>query len=808
MISADNLTLPEKAALLSGESVWDSRPLPRLGLRSLVLSDGPHGVRRQLGSGDHLGINASAKATCFPTSATVANSWDPALAERIGRALGAEAAALEVDVLLGPGLNIKRSPLGGRNFEYFSEDPLLAGVLAAGYVRGIQSQGTAACPKHFAVNSQETRRMSSDSIVDERTLREMYLAAFETVVRTASPRTIMSSYNKINGVYAHENSHLLNDVLRDEWGFDGPVVSDWGGGNDAVAAVTGGGTLEMPSPGLGSALEILAAVDEGRLTEADLDVRVNEILALTEWADSVEAEPVDHDANHALARAAAEQSVVLLRNQDSLLPLAAGTKVTVIGDFAETPRYQGAGSSQVNPTRLASALEALPGSALELATYAQGFRRDGVADEALALAAVEAALQADVVLLYLGLDETRESEGKDRDDMTLAANQVALLERVAAINPRVVVVLSAGSAIEMPWIDRVGAVAHGYLGGQAGAEAMLSVLTGEVNPSGRLAETYPLSLADTPTAGAFPVEQESVVYREGPYVGYRYYTTADVPVLFPFGFGLSYTTFEYADLKVTGSGATFSVTNTGDRAGAEVAQLYISRVTEGAYRPARELRGFQKVHLAAGETARITVPFDDATFRVFDVEAGAWAIDAGDYRILVGASVADIRLDAPHKVAGVVPAFRDAPEPYRTGRVVEATDADVEQLLGRALPAPVQAGARLTLGTNDPFRAMHHARSPLGRLVAKVLRSLIARSEAKGKPDLNLYFLYNMPFRALAKMTNGMVSMAMVDSIVRIANGHFFTGFGGVVSGFFRQAGAQRRLKNVLAADAPAASES
>ncbi|MDN4472855.1 glycoside hydrolase family 3 C-terminal domain-containing protein [Demequina zhanjiangensis] len=802
MISADKLTLREKAALLSGESVWDSRPLPRLGLRSLVLSDGPHGVRRQLGEGDHLGLNASAKATCFPTSATVANSWDPVLAERIGEALGAEAAALGVDVLLGPGLNIKRSPLGGRNFEYFSEDPLLAGRLAAAYVRGIQSQGTAASPKHFAVNSQETRRMSSDSIVDERTLREMYLAAFETVVREASPRTIMSSYNKVNGEYAHENRHLLVDILRDEWGFDGVVVSDWGGGNDAVAAVKGGGTLEMPSPGLGSALEILAAVEDGRLTEADLDVRVQEMLDLHDWIESREADAVDHDANHALARAAAEQSVVLLRNEGDLLPLAKGTRVAVIGDFADTPRYQGAGSSQVNPTQLTNALEAVPFSGLDMVTYAQGFRRDGVADPALASAAVDAAREADVVLLYLGLDETRESEGKDRDDMTLAANQVDVLTQIAAVNDRVVVVLSAGSAVEMPWLEKVPAVVHAYLGGQAGAGAVLSVITGEVNPSGRLAETYPVSLADTPTASAFPVEEEATVYREGPYVGYRYYTTAGVPVLFPFGYGLSYTTFEYSDLSVTAEGATFTLANTGDRDGAEVAQLYISRTSPGAYRPARELKGFRKIHLAAGESVRVTIPFDERTFRTFDVEADAWTVEAGEYRVLVGASVEDLWLDASHAVEGSAPSTTEVPEVYRTGKVTDATDADVEALIGRSLPTAPAAGARVALGANDPFRAMHHAKSPLGRLVARILRSLIARSEAKGKPDLNLYFLYNMPFRALAKMTNGAVSMGMVDSIVILANGHFFKGLGGVIAGFFRQAGASRRLKNELAAEA------
>lgn len=794
MKSVDELTTLEKAALLSGETVWESRPLPRVGLRSLVLADGPHGVRRQLGEGDHLGINASAQATCFPTSATVANSWDPALAERVGRALGSEAAGLGVDVLLGPGLNIKRSPLCGRNFEYFSEDPLLTGVLAAGYVRGIQSQGTAACPKHFAVNSQEHRRMSSDSIVDERTLREIYLAAFETVVRESSPRSLMSSYNKVNGAYAHENRHLLTEILRDEWGFDGAVVSDWGGSNDAVEAIKAGGTLEMPSPGYGSVREIMAALDAGELTEAELDVRAAEILALTEWIEGGTAEPVDADAHHALARQVAEQSAVLLRNEDAVLPLAAGTRVAVVGDFAETPRYQGAGSSLVNPTRLTTPLEALGASELDVVAYAQGFRRDGTPDAALAEAALTASADADVVLFYMGLDETRESEGKDREDLTVAANQVELLTSLAAAGRRVVVVLAAGSVVETPWLDSCAALLHGYLGGQAGAEAVVSVLTGEVNPSGRLAETYPVALEDNPSHAYFPGRGQYAQYREGLFVGYRYYTTADVAVRFPFGYGLSYTTFEYSDLKITTTGASFTVTNTGDLHGAEVAQLYISRATaEGLPRPARELKGFQKVQLAPGEKARVTIPFDDRTFRAYDVEADAWVVETGEYRVLVGASVEDIRLDGKRNVKGVDPVAAAVPGPYRTGAVTDVSDADFAALLGS--DAPTESGERRDLGINDPLLAMHQAKSPLARLVARVLRSLIARSEAKGKPDLNLYFLYNMPFRAIAKMTNGMVSTEMVTSITSIVNGHFFRGVGGTIGGFFRNARETKALR-------------
>jgi beta-glucosidase len=802
------LTLLEKAALLSGANIWQTRAVERAGIRALTLSDGPHGIRKQLGSGDHLGINASAEATCFPTAATVANSWDLELAEQVGEALGAEAVALGVDVVLGPGLNIKRSPLCGRNFEYFSEDPFLSGTLAAGYVRGIQSQGVAACPKHFAVNSQEHRRMASDSVVDERTLREIYLTAFEIAVRDAAPKSIMSSYNLINGAYAHESAHLLQTVLRDEWGFDGAVISDWGGSNDAVEAVRAGGTLEMPSPGLDSARQLLAAVAEGRLTEAELDVRVQEMRTLIDRIDPSLARAVDAQAQHELARRVAEQSQVLLKNDDALLPLAEGTRVAIIGDFAQTPRYQGAGSSLVNPTRLSSALDAVEGSGLELVSYAQGFRRAGGADEALAAEAVEAARAADVVLLYLGLDETSESEGNDRTHMELPLNQVELLNRLRQSTDRIVVVLAAGSAIEMPWIDDARAIVHGYLGGQAGAEATMRVLTGAVNPSGRLAETYPLHLEDNPSHAYFPGVREAAEYREGLYVGYRYYTTAQVPVLFPFGYGLSYTTFAYADVRVDDAGVTFTLENTGDVEGAEVAQLYVGRVSNGVHRPARELKGFRKVRLAPGESATVTIPFDERTFRHYSVAQGGWSVEAGEYWIGVGASVEDIRGEATLRVEGEAAAVdrrADLPS-YYSGQVAHVSDAEFEVLLGRELPAHTEA--RGPLHANSPLLAMHQAPSPLARLAAKVLRSLIDRSQRRGKPDLNLFFLYNMPFRAIGKMTNGAVSMEMVDSIVTLVNGKHLRGIGGVVSGFFRNRRESKRLAAELAstASAPASS--
>ncbi|WP_062461419.1 glycoside hydrolase family 3 C-terminal domain-containing protein [Demequina soli] len=798
----DELTLLEKAALLSGASVWETRAVPRAGIRAINLSDGPHGIRKQLGSGDHLGINGSAPATCFPTAATVANSWDVDLAAQVGEALGAEAAALDVDVVLGPGLNIKRSPLCGRNFEYFSEDPFLSGKLAAGYVRGIQAQGVAACPKHFAANSQEHRRMASDSVVDERTLRELYLSAFEIVVREAAPQAIMSSYNKVNGAYAHENAHLLQVILRDEWGFDGAVVSDWGGSNDAVAAVAAGGTLEMPSPGLDSARQLVAAVTEGRLSEADLDARVAEMRALVERIDPSLARVADAEAHHVLARRVAEASHVLLKNDDALLPLAAGTRVAVIGDFAETPRYQGAGSSLVNPTQVTTALGALDASSLEVTRYAQGFRRHGGADEALAAEAVAAAREADVVLMYLGLDETSESEGNDRSHLELPLNQVELLNRVRQATDRIVVVLSAGSVVEMDWIDDARAILHGYLGGQAGAEATVNVLTGAVNPSGRLAETYPIALEDNPSHAYYPGRAEVAEYREGLYVGYRYYTSAGIPVRFPFGFGLSYTTFAYGDVTVDDAGVTFTVENTGPVAGAEVAQVYVGRVSNGVHRPVRELKGFRKVALEPGERATVTVPFDGSTFRHYSVARGAWSVEAGEYEVAVGASVEDIRGSATLRVAGdptTIDRRAELPS-YYAATVTDVDDAEFAALLGRALPRPT--AGRVDLDANSPLLAMHEARSPLARVAARALRSLIARSERKGKPDLNLYFLYNMPFRAMAKMTNGAMSTEMVDSIVTLVNGRHLRGIGGIVSGFVRNARESKRLAADLASTA------
>ena len=648
------LSLEQKCALLSGGDTFQSRGLPQFGIPSIWLSDGPHGVRKQAGASDHLGINPSEPATCFPTASAVASSWDPALGEEMGQALGQEAAAQNVAVLLGPGLNVKRSPLCGRNFEYFSEDPYLAGKMAASYIRGIQKNGIAACPKHFAANNQELRRMASDSIVDERTLRELYLTNFEIAVTEGHPKTIMTSYNLINGTYANENAHLLQEILRDTWGFDGAVVTDWGGSNDHALGVKNGSTLEMPAPGLDSARELCKAVKDGKISEVDINVRLEELLNLiNDTTGALEKAPktIDWEAHHALARKAAAESIVLLKNKGDLLPLDPEAKIAVIGDFAQTPRYQGAGSSVVNAPKVDSFLQVFEESGLHSVGFAQGFNRQGKPDPSLQAKAVELAAQADVVLLFLGLDEVKESEGLDRSDMKLAKNQIDLLLAIHRVNPKLVVILSSGSAVETGWQSHCQGLLWAGLGGQAGAGAVLDVLTGKVNPGGHLAETWPLHMEENPSYHNFGGPGRNVEYREGLYVGYRYYQTAGVPVAYPFGYGLSYTTFAYSNLTATPNGVTVTVENTGDRAGDEVVQVYIAKPDAKIFRPAQELKGFLRVHLEAGESRTVTIPLDDKAFRYWNDPAGRWAVEGGSYEVRVGGSSADIQLTATVTVA-------------------------------------------------------------------------------------------------------------------------------------------------------------
>lgn len=798
----DKMTLAEKAAFLSGKSEWESRDYKRLGIPSIFCSDGPHGIRKQVGSGDHLGLNASLPSTCFPTAATVANSWDEELGEKVGDALGEEAAALGVNVLLGPGLNIKRSPLCGRNFEYFSEDPYLAGKMAASYIRGIQGRGVYACPKHFAVNNQELRRMSMNSVLDERTLREIYLTGFEIAVKEGGAKAIMTSYNEVNGTYANENTHLLKDILRGEWGFDGIVITDWGGSNSHTKGVAAGSNLEMPNPGLGSAREILSAVKSGELKMEELDACVDDLLdaVLTLNKNAEDKKPMfSETAHHELARRAASESAVLLKNTDQILQLSVGSKVAVIGDFAFLPRYQGAGSSVVNATFVETTERMIQNYDLKVVGSSHGYQRTGGEDAALKKEALDLAGQADIVLYYLGLDEISESEGLDRTHMRIPQNQIDLLEALVQVNPNIVAVVSAGSAVEMPWQHCCKAILHGYLSGQAGAGAMLDILTGRVNPSGRLSETYPVKYEDTPAFRNFPGRERNAEYREGIFVGYRYYDTTKVRVQYPFGYGLSYTTFEYSNLKTDEWGASFTITNTGSCDGAEVAQLYVSKPGAEVFRPEKELKGFKKVFLKAGESKEVMIPYDDKTFRYWNVLTNQWETEGGTYRIMVGACVADIRLETEVTVNGTTefhPYKRTELPSYYSGLIQKVEDQEFEKLLGHSIPDGKWSGE---LGINDSICQMYYAKSTLARLIYKVLTSKKKKSEAKGKPDLNILFIYNMPFRSIAKMTNGMVSMEMVNGIVEAVNGHFLKGMKKVIGGFFANSKANKEYEARIA---------
>lgn len=781
------LTLAQKCSLLSGKDMWSTRSVEEAQVPAMILSDGPSGVRRQLGAGDQLGFHGSEKATCFPSASTIANSWDTALAERVGEALGREAAKLDVDVLLGPGLNVKRSPLCGRNFEYFSEDPYLAGKMAAGYIRGIQSQGVSACPKHFAANSQELHRMASDSIVDERTLREIYLTNFEIAVKEGRPRAIMSAYNAVNGVYANENAHLLTEILRDEWGFDGVVVTDWGGGNDFVSGVRAGSNLEMPGAGEDSPCQLYEAARAGKIAIEDIDRRVDELLDVILWATERKKPEVDMDAQDAVSLEAAERSLVLLKNEHGLLPLGAAAKVAIIGDFAQTPRYQGAGSSMVNSARLSTALEAAQEIFGDRMTYARGFARADEWDEHLAAEAVQKAKEADVVLLWLGLPEVFEVEGLDRRHMRIPENQVRLLEMLARENPRIAVIFCGGSAVQMPWLDSCQALIWAGLGGQQGAKAVLKAVTGEINPGGKLSETFPCRCEDLPVSRYYPGQQRSCEYREGLFVGYRYTETAEADVTFPFGYGLSYTTFDYAHLEAARDHVSFDMVNTGACAGDEVAQVYVSLAGGRILRPAKELKGFARVHLEPGETKRVTIALDDKAFRYFNTQTGRFEVEGGAWQVLVGASVRDIRLTASVQVEdGGAECPKAALAESAPKDLTAVTDEEFARMLGHSVP-PAGRAPGAPLGMNDPIDALVHAKNPAARLVIRLLLDRREKSIAAGKPDLNIIFNTNMPFRAIAKMTNGMVSMRMAEDIVFLVNGHFFRGLGRLIAGMLHK---------------------
>ena len=768
----NDMTLEEKAALLQGKTMWTTWDIPRVGLPSIFLSDGPHGLRKQAGPADNLGLNESIPATCFPTAAAMANSWDTELGEELGEYLGAEAAANDVNILLGPGLNIKRSPLCGRNFEYFSEDPYLAGKMAAAYIRGIQRKGVAACPKHFAANSQELRRMSTDSVVDERTLREIYLTNFEIAVKEGNPKSIMSSYNRVNGTYANENRELLLNTLRGHWGFDGFVMSDWGASNDHVEGVRNGSALEMPAPGLDSAMNLVEAVKSGKLDEADVDTRVEELLKVIDatYAPVANApKTIDRSDFQAMARRCAAQSIVLLEN-DGILPLKSGSRVAIVGEFAEIPRYQGAGSSLVNPTQVDNLLDGLKGKGLYLTGFAKGYTRSNPhADAELIQEAVQLCAGADAVLLCMGLDEGSEIEGQDREHLKLPESQTSLLHAIARVNSSIVLVLSGGTPFEMPESSLFRAAIHGYLAGQAGGPAMADALVGIVNPSGKLSETWPLKLEDTPCHRYYPGRMRTCEYREGLYVGYRYYDTAGVPVRYPFGHGLSYTSFAYSGLKADANAVTFTVTNIGTVEGTEVAQVYTGCKNSRIYRAKKELKGFAKVFLKAGESRDVTILLDDKAFRYYDADTKQFEVEGGAYEISVAASVSDVKLTTTVTVSGTAePAAQNLPA-YATVNITDVCDEEFAALLGRPIP-----DGRWTkeIDINDPLSRLGDARGGMVRLLFQALKK---KMESDPSDSMMLY-VFHLPLRAIAKTTAGMITENMVRDLLDMANGRSFAG--------------------------------
>ena len=780
----ETLPLEQRIALVSGRDVWRTEAVP--GADTIMMTDGPHGLRKQLTESDHVGLADSEPATCFPPATTLGSTWDVDLVAEVGAALGAEARATDVAIVLGPGLNIKRHPRGGRCFEYFSEDPHLAGTLAAAMVRGIQSQGVAACPKHFAVNNQETFRMVVDAVVDERTLRELYLRAFELVVRESAPATLMTSYNRINGQYASDSQHLLADILRGEWEYTGLVMSDWGGANDRVAGLRVGMDLEMPGGASAFDGEIAAAVRDGRLAEADLDRSAARVVAASLRWNAIRGElaasgelVADHDAHHALARRSAAAGTVLLTN-DGLLPLSGGGAsdadadpgtIAVVGAFAHTPRYQGGGSSKVNPTRVDTLLDALREQVGEEGVrYAPGYDAStGETTPALLAEAASVASTSDAVVLVLGLPSRWETEGLDRADCRLPEAMDHLLEVVLGANPRTAVVVVNGGVVELPWADRPAALVESFLGGQAGGSALADVLLGTVEPGGRLAESIPFHADALASAANFPGLPRQVQYREGLMVGYRFHDTHGVPAHFPFGHGLGYTTIEIGAVQVSGQGPDLSVSvevcNTGSRAGAQVVQLYVRDVDSTLARPEKELKAFAKVQLDPGESTTVTLSLDRGAFAVWDVASGGWRVEAGEFELLVGTSSADI---ASRTLVHVDSDDVIAAAPSVAGPV--ATDAEFAALLGHPVPAPEPARpfTRIsTVGDLDISRA--------GHLVANSLRAVARRQLTdeglEAGDEMMAAGIAEMPLRTFVQFSGGRLSTGLLDRVLAALNG-------------------------------------
>ncbi len=786
----EKMSLKQKADFVSGYDYWHLEEAEELGLPKIMITDGPHGLRKQNPNGKGVGLGNSYPATCMPPAATSACSWDEELLREEGEALAEECLQEKVSVILGPGTNIKRSPVCGRNFEYFSEDPLLAGKMSAGLINGCQSKGIGTSLKHFACNSQEAFRMIINEVIDERTMREIYFPAFEIAVKEAQPWTIMNSYNRINGVYASQHDWLQNKVARDEWGFEGLFVTDWGASVDRVPGLEAGTDLEMPSSGTLNSERIIAAVENGVLDEAVLDEGVDNVVDLI-----IKSKPAlekdfkyDVEAHHAVARKVAEGSMVLLKNDDNILPLKSNVKIAVIGEMAKAPRYQGAGSSVINPTKLDNAYDSLIELGADV-TYAQGYYKapptkkdkNRRSESELTAEAVKAAKAADVALVFIGLTEEFEAEGYDRDNIDMPAAHNALVSEVVKANPNTVVVLAGGSVVNMPWIEDVKALLNMGLSGQAGGSAAANILMGKVNPSGKTAETYPLSFDENPVYGNYPGSPVISEHKESIYIGYRYYDTAKKNVLFPFGFGLSYTTFEYSDIKLSESEikdnetvtVSFKIKNTGDMDGAEIAQVYVADKESTIFRPEKELRAFTKVFIKAGEEKEVSVTLGKRAFAYYNTNIGDWHVETGEFAVLVGSSSRDIRLEAAVNVISTVeaeiPDYKKSAPAYYTADIAGMNGGQWAAVYGQQLPsAERDTSAKITI-YNCLDDASH---TKWGGRIGRLIQSVITKfaSAETGDGAMLQAMAVQIPMRNFISMSMGVFSPKMAEGLLQILN--------------------------------------
>lgn len=766
------MTLEDKIALCSGANFWQTKKYEQYGIPSLFMCDGPHGLRKQEDVADMLGVNKSRPATCFPAEVTTAGSWDPELLTEIGAAIGEEAKEQRVGLVLGPGANLKRNPLCGRNFEYFSEDPYLAGKLAAGFIRGAEAQGVGTSLKHFAANSQELSRFTSDSVMDGRTLRELYLTAFEIAVKEGKPSTVMCAYPKLNGTHCSDHKELLTDILRSEWGFDGMVVTDWGAMNDRIEGFRAGCDLNMPGGSDYMEKEVLQAVKDGTLPERCVDDSARRVLRLVFRAAETLSKNAacDYEAHHALAKRAAAEGAVLLKNESGILPLRPGAKIAVVGAMAKELRYQGAGSSHINPTKLPQPLELLPG-----AVYAPGCDEKGNTTDALLQEVQNAARKAETVVVFAGLPAQCESEGFDRDSLKMPEGHRKMIEAAAQANPNTVVVLLCGSVVECPWAEKVKVILYMGLPGQAGSEAIADLLYGRANPGGKLAESWPYRYEDVPSSAIYGKTTDAL-YQEGVYVGYRYYDKAGVPVRWPFGFGLSYTEFAYSDLTVEGDTVTVTVRNTGKRAGAEVVQLYLAAPQEGLHRPVRELKGFQKVHLQPGEseTVRFTL-----TSRSFAVWQEGWKVPGGTYTVCVGGLTAEVEKKGDNLS---IPAWQKGSwYEHCTGK---PNPADWEKMLGHSYTPPVLKKGSFTMD-NTVVEMKDYS------LVMKIMFKAVEATVAKGyggkrdydNPDFRMQMNASAGAPLRSMQISGGMKGGVLPGMLEMANGHFFRGILKMIKG-------------------------